>query len=520
MTRSKTAAKSVFIIIIFAMGSKVLGFVREALIAAKFGSGAETDTFFIALAATSLFAAMITSSLNTTMIPVLSEAEAREGKKGKQHHTNNLLNIVLVVSLGVIAIAWILAPLVMKVLAYGFEGGQYRFAVLMMRIGLFSILFAGIVGVLRGYLQSEMRFTESAAANFPFNFVYILFLIFFASTFGIKGLMVASVLAVGAQILIQIPAVRKIGFRYRYVLDVKDRYVQRVSSLVPPVLVSVAIGDLNTIVNRSLASTLVDGSISALNYASKLNGLVTGIFITAITTVIFPILSKEANRDSLKGLKRVIVYGLNVILLIAIPATVGLVILASPITKVAFERGAFDATATFMTSGALVFYSLGVAGSSLRSMLYKVCYSLQDTKTPMINGFISVSLNIILCLVLIKFMEHRGLALATSISSTVTAGLVLYLLRKKIGAFGFSKSVRCGLKSAVASAVMGVVVYFLYNALNGALGAGFTQEVFALFATAGVGVLVYSALIYVMRVEEVDWIIGVVRARFGKEGRS
>jgi putative peptidoglycan lipid II flippase len=304
LSQSKQAAKSVFIIVIFTIGSKILGFIREALIAAKFGSGATTDTFFIALAATSLFTAMVTSAINTTSIPLLSEIENIEGKESKNKHTNNLLNIVMVLSILIIALAWFLAPFILKILAYGFEGEQFELAVSMTRIGLFSIFFAGIVGVFRGYLQSELKFTESAASQFPFNFVYIFFLIFLTGFFGIKGLLVASVLAVAAQITIQIPGVLKAGFKYRLTLDVKDKYIQKILTLVPPILLSVVIGDINSVIDKALASTLVEGSISALNYASRINALLISIFISAIVTVIFPIFSKEVNKKNLSGLKK------------------------------------------------------------------------------------------------------------------------------------------------------------------------------------------------------------------------
>jgi putative peptidoglycan lipid II flippase len=515
LSRLEKAAKSVFIIIFFGIGSRILGFIREALIAAKFGSGAETDTFFLALTATSLFTVMITKAINTTTIPVLSKVESLEGKDGKISHANNLLHITLLISLIITILAWIFAPALLKVLAYGFEGEQYRLAILMLRIGLFSIVFSAIVGVFRGYLQSEHRFTESAAADFPFNLVYIFFLFFLSGTFGIKGLMVASVIAVAAQILIQIPGLRKTGFKYKPLFDIKDKYVQHILTMVPPILLSVVIADVNKMVDRSLASTLVDGSISALNYANRIDTLVTGIFISAVVTVIFPIFAKEANMEKYDGLKKIVVKGLNVALIITIPATVGLITLANPIIKVAFQRGAFDATATYMTSGALVFYALGLIGTASRSILYRTFYALQDTKTPMITGIISVAINITLNFILIRYMAHKGLALATSVSATVSAGLVLYLLRKKIGAFGVSKLIECGLKALTASTVMGVVVYFLHIALHNALGIGFIREFTALFVTVGVGALLYFVIIYIMKVKEIEWIVNILKGKLG-----
>lgn len=520
MSRSKKAAKSVLMIIAFTLSSKVLGFIREMLIAAKFGSGVETDTFFIALTAVTLFTAIITKVVNTTTIPVLAEIEAAEGKKGKKEHTNNLLNIILGASLFIILLAWILAPAILRLLAYGFKGDQFKLAVLMMRLGLPAILITSIIGVLRSYLQSESMFTETAATGFPFNFVYITFLVFLSGIFGIKGLMVTSVLATMAQMVIQVPGVKKTGFKYRFVLDLKDTYIKKIAVLIPPLLISVIASDLNRMIDRSLASTLVKGSISALSYAGKLEGLIKGVFISAIITVMYPMLSKEANRGSYDELKRVIVYGINVILLITIPATAGIIILVNPIVKAAFERGAFDSVATYMTAGALVFYSIGMVGAAVKSILVRVYYSLQDTKTPMLNGIIAVIINVVFNLLLIGSMAHRGLALATSISAISTSLLLLYDLRKKIGPFGFAQSVKCALKSLAATAVMGASVYSLYGILSKRMAEGPLSELIVLVVSAGTGVLIYSAIIYSLKIKEIHWLIRAVKQKIRQVQRG
>lgn len=517
MSNSEKAVKSVFIIIIFTFGSKILGFIREVLIAAKFGSGVETDTFFIALTATTLFTSMFTETLKTTMIPILSEVEHKEGKIGKKNHVNNLFNIVFIISFIVVVLGWILSPFIIRILAAGFEGEQFKLAVLLMRMGLPVIFFAGALGVYRGYLQSELMFTESAATQIPFNFTYIIFLLFMSSLFGIKGLMVTSVIAVASQLLYQILGLKKIGYNYRFVLDLKDRYVRKIMYLVAPVLVSVSISDLNKIVDRSLASTLVSGSVSALNYGNRLKTLVLGIFITAITTVIFPTLSKEANKVNYEGFKKTMGYGINIILLITIPATMGMIILAEPIVRVAFERGAFNSSDTIMTTGALIFYTLGLAGMGLKSFLNRVYYSLQDTKTPMVNGFIAVAINIVLNLIFIQFMEHRGLALATSISATITTGLLLYGLKKKIGQLGTIRFIKCGIKSLFASSIMGVVVYLLYSNLENIISGSTIIELLVLTISAALGAIIYLIIIYFLKVEEMNWFIELLKKNLRKK---
>ena len=516
MSNSRQAAKSALIIIIFTLGSKFLGFFREVLIASKFGSGMETDTFFVAMTATALITGLLSSAISTTFIPVLSEIESKEGKKGKIEHANNMINIIFVISIILVMGGLIAAPIIVKLLAKGFQGEQFDLAVKLTRIGLPMILFGGIIGVFTGYLQSEQRFTSSAAIGFPFNFVYIFFLFFLSSKFGIKGLMAAAVIAVASQFLIQIPEARSSGYKYIFKVDLKDKYITKVILLSLPVLVGVAINDLNAIVDRTLASSLISGSISALNYANKLNGLILGVFISAITTVIFPLLSKESTSDNIPGMKKIMSYGINLILIITVPATVGLIVLAAPIVEIAFQRGAFDATATLMASQALTFYSIGLVAMSLNLLLTRVYYSLQDTKTPMVNGAISVVFNIVLNLILVKFMAHSGLALATSIATTIATLLLLNGLKKKIGSLGTKGYITTFIKTGLASGIMGGVTYLIYHGTYGLLGVSKLYNLISLLVAVGVGVIVYLVLCYVFGVEEVMDVVGKVRERLGR----
>lgn len=513
MVKSNKATKSALMIIIFALGSKFLGFLREVLIAAKFGSGMETDTFFIALSAAGLIGNFLRNAVNTTFIPVISEVECKEGRKGKVEHTNNMINVILFVAIIIVIIAILNAPLIVKLLASGFKDEQFDLAVKLTRIGLPMILFNGVIGVMTGYLQSEQRFTATAIIGFPFNFVYICYLLLLSSRFGINGLMITAVIAIFSQLLVQIPEAKISGFKYKFMLDFKDIYIRKVLYLSLPVFIGVAINDLNAIVDKTLASSLAAGSISSLNYANKLNALILGVFITAITTVIFPILSKKANNDNIPGVKKIMGYGVNLILLITTPATIGLIVLAKPIVEIAFQRGEFDSVATIMTSQALIFYSAGLVAMALRLLITRVYYSLQDTKTPMINGVISVGLNIVLNLILVQYMGHAGLAFATSIATTIATILMFYGLKKKIGSLGTLSYIKCGLKAGLASAIMGIVAYIVYHGLYGILGVSKLYNLISLLVAVVLAAIVYGVLCYLFGIEEVRDIVDKVIKR-------
>jgi len=502
------------------VGTKIFGFLREMLIAEKYGSNVETDTFFIALTAITLFTIILTQSLNTTMIPILSDVENNEGKQGKIHHTNNILNIVISISIAFTVFGYYFAPSIVKLIAPGFLGEQFHLAVILMRIGIPAVVFSGIVGIYRGFLQNESMFIETALSQFPFNFVYIIFLLFLTPYFDIRALMVVNVVAVFSQILMQVPGIKKIGYFYEFRMNYRSPYIRKTLFMVLPVLMSVAVNDLNKIIDRSLASTLAEGSISSLSYSATLNGLVLIVFISAIVTVLFPMLSKEAMLDSYFEFNKLVRKGVNVILMITIPTTVGMLILAEPIVKVIYQRGAFDFSATLMTAQSLVFYSLGLTGMALRTYLERAFYSLQNTKIPMINGFLTVGLNIILNLLLIGPLQHRGLALATSIAATLSVYYLFRSLKKLTGSLESRPIISCALKSMMSSAVMGICLYFIYNFLISRLVGNVFVSSGILLLSITLSAAIYLAILYLLKVEEMIWFINLFKKKLKREGNG
>lgn len=436
MTKTGKVAQSAAMIAIFTLISKFLGFLREVLIASKYGSGFETDTYFVAMTATTILMTTLGASLNTTLIPIFTEVEGKGGKKAKLKYLNNILNMVFFITILLALLGFFLSPLIIKILAKGFTGEQFELAVKLNRIGLPIVIFLGFTYVFSGYLHSSEIFGPPAIMGLPYNFVFLFFLIFLGDKGNIEGLMLASVVAASTQFLIQVPAIKYQGYRFRVDINLRDPYLKRALVLVLPVMIGSAVQQINVVIDKTLASSLVEGSISALTYASRLKDLVISVFIMAITTVVFPMLSKAFSQEDNQQVKRIMGQGINIILIITVPATIGMLVLAEPMVRIFFQRGAFDSTATIMTARALIFYSLGLVGASLRLMLNRVFYSFQDTKTPMVNGALAVGLNIVLNLIFIRFMGHAGLALATSISATFTTLLLFLSLRKKLVLLG------------------------------------------------------------------------------------
>ena len=289
--------------------------------------------------------------------------------------------------------------------------------------------------------------------------------------------------------------------------------------LIAPVLIGVAVNQINTIVDRTIASTLVEGSISALNYATKLNQFVMGMFIVSISSVVYPMLSKLSTENNKEKFNKSIITSVNTVTLLVIPISIGAIILANSIVKLLFQRGEFDVRATQMTAVALIFYSIGMIGYGLRDILGKVFYSLQDTRTPMINGVIAMVLNITLNILFVKYtnMQLAGLAFATSISALFPIALLFISLRRKIGSFG-GKSIALGMiKSLISGIIMAVVTLFAYNTIANILGSGFIKEVITLALSVGIGAIVYGTSIIILKVDEVNIILEKVKGKLNRK---
>lgn len=513
MTIKQNAAKSAAMIAVFTLMSKVLGFIREVMIAYKFGSGMETDTYFVAMTATVMVMGILGSAMNTSLIPIFTQIEESRGKEGKLKYLNNILNIVFSITLILAILAFVFAPLTIKILAKGFEGDQFKLAVQLSRIGLPIIIFLGFTHVLSGYLQSSQIFGPHAIMGFPYNAVFLIYLFFSSENPDIKMLMFVSVIASSTQFLIQVPAVRHSGYRYSLNVNLRDPYLKKAIFLVFPILIGSAVQQINVIVDKTLASELVEGSISALSYASRTNDVIISVFIAAITTVVFPMLSKEFSEHNTDEVVNILNQSVGIIFIITVPATVGLIILAQPIVTLFFQRGAFSEGAALMTGEALMFYSIGLLGISMRLMLNKVFYSLHDTKTPMINGGIAVLINIVLNLLLIDSMQHKGLALATSISAIITSVFLLIDLRIKLGPLGITKMLTTFTKTLLASLVMGLAVYFIYYKIGSLLPEARALQFIMLAISILVAVIIYLLMLMALRVGELRIIGETIRKR-------
>lgn len=494
--------------------AKILGFGRELTLASAYGASSTSDAFLVAMNIPAVIFTAIGTSLGTAFIPLYCEVNSSQGEKASIKYTNNIFNVVVLICIVISIIGAIFTPQVVKLFALGFKGETMEKAVYFTRAMILGIPFLGISYIMMAYLQVKENFIIPGLMPVPYNTCIIISILLSVKT-SPYILPWGALIGLLGQFLFQLPFAMKKGFRYKPYINLKDEYLKKMLWLVAPVLIGVAVNQINTIVDRTIASTLVEGSISALNYANKLNQFVMGMFIVSISSVVYPMLSKLSTENNKVKFNQSIIKAINIVILLVIPISVGAIILSTPIVKVLFQRGEFDARATYMTSVALVFYSIGMIGFGLRDILGKVFYSLQDTRTPMINGAIAMGLNIILNILFVKFtnMQLGGLALATSTAALVTVTMLFISLRIKIGPFGGKTILSVFIKAITSALLMAVITIIAYRKVSYFLGDGTIKEVITLAVAIGVGAIVYALSIVVLKVDEVNLILNGLKSK-------
>jgi len=282
--------------------------------------------------------------------------------------------------------------------------------------------------------------------------------------------------------------------------------------LLLPVIIGAGSNQINAIVDRMMASGLAEGSISSLNFASKISDVVYVTFATAIVTVIYPSLSREGSSENFVQFKQYVSKAVNSISLIMIPCCLGLIILSTPIVYLLFKHGVFDDRAVYMTSLALIYFSIGLPFYGIRDVFNRALYALNDTRTSTINGVIGVAINIMLNLTLVRFIGLRGIALSTSISAIVCAFLLGNSLRKKIGGINGREVLKSSVKICTASFIMGVVVYITYYILVSNIN-GVKGILTGTLVSSTVGIIIYFVALMLMKLSELNEFLDQVKVK-------
>ncbi len=496
---SRVIAKNAAVVAGATLASRILGFVRDLVTAFALGAGPLADAFFVAFRLPNLLRRLFgEGSLTMAFVPVYTRTREESGEAEAHAMARSIMAWLLLI-LGLVTAVAILGarPLVMLI-APGFADDPAVLDVTadLTRICFPYILFVSGMALCMGILNSSGRFLAPAAAPCALNVVLIA-----AALIGVYGgLSVPHCLAVGvlvagaAQLALQQPSLRRAGFSWRGPWSWRHRGVRRTGLLMLPTVFGAAVYQINIVIGTMLASFLAAGSISYLYYADRLVQFPLGVFGVAVSTAALPSLSSLAARADMDGFKDTLNASLRLTLFISLPAAAGLMALSGPIVSLLFQRGAFDAHAVSATSWALVAYGAGLPAFALVRPLVSAYYAVQDTKTPVRVGVVCLIVYVVTGVALMRPLDHVGLALATTVSSWVNAGLLLVGLRTKFGPW--------------ATFGRATMVYAIQAAAI-AVGAG---------ATAGLGRWAVALIpVWAVAYAVVSWFSGVPEARLVRE---
>lgn len=515
MSENNKLLKTASFMAIATLLAKVCGMARDMLIAAFFSTGIEATAFITATKLpTMLFDIVIGGVISATFIPVFNSVMKKESRDAAMQFASKFITMILLITMLITLFGITFSDQLIYFLGPKLNAQTHDLARSLSSIMFPMIIFTGLAFSFVGILQSFGEYNIPSIISLVSNLAIILYFVVFGKKFGVYGLAVTMVIAWSLQVIIQIPSLKKFKFRYRPSLKFNDPNIKHTLMLAGPMLISTWVQPLYSIINSRLASGIANGSaVAVLEYANRLYTIVVGVFSFVVTNLIFPKLARanaDQDKDAAKGL---IATSLKAICIIILPLMAGFILLAKPITGILYGHGSMTSNDVSMTAVALTCYSTGMIGLAVNEILSKSFFSMQNSKTPMINAVISMIVNVILAYTLSHALGIAGLALATAGGSTTNALLNYICIRKYYKRLFTRRDIVSILKTAVSAVIMGVVVWALSELLGGYFTEGFAGSLCTGIICGASGVVVYFAVCYFIGVDEIRAIAGSLRKK-------
>ena len=528
--------RSAGIVSIAVMASRLLGLVREKVIAYYFAAGVGGDAFYAAFRIPNLMRDLFgEGALSKAFVTTFTATELEDGEEAAWRLASRVFNASFLLLTLITVIGIFAAPAIVDLIfaGKGFQdvpldpsehfgfNSKRDLTVYLTQIMFPYLILVSLAAVTMGLLNSKGKFGLPASASSFFNIGSLIVGVwgyYVAPDLGLHrttGMAVGVLVGGALQFLIQVPSMRRVGFRYQPLLSFRDERVRQVMRLIAPAILGVAALQVNVLVNSIFASEGV-GWLTWINRAFRLMHLPIGVFGVAISTVALPNLAKLVAEGDMKAYRRSFSYALRLMFLLTVPASIGLMVLAEPICRLIFEGGQANPLDTQQTAGALFYYAFGLCGFSAVKIATDGFYTFNDTRTPAVVSLCTVGLNILLnYLFIYRFgFDHRSLALSTSCTITLNFLALLFLLRGKAGGLGLSGIWSLLIKLAFASAVMGGVCWWGYTQIEGWLGVeSLIARLIGVFVPIGLGVAVLVVGAKLMRVRELDQLLNAIARR-------
>lgn len=480
---------------------KVLGMLRDVMFANFYGTtSVEANAFLAASQIPRLFFdAVFASAISSSFIPVFNEYFKKKGKEEAYKFSDHFITLVLMITTLLTILGVVFSYPIVRVFVDQFDSETSKLCSELLMVLFPMLIFTGIAFSLTGILQSLGEFTIPAAMSIVSNGIIIFYYLFFNKRFGVFGLAITFLIGWAMQAAIQIPSLRKKGYRYRPRLNIKDQGLKKVGLLMLPVMVSTWVQPINIGVNLKFAAGFERG-VAAINNSNNLYTIIAGTFVLSVANVIFPELSRltEDKTEFGKSLGNT----LKAVFYLLIPMMVGIIVLSEPIVRIVYERGEFSAYDTALTAQTLKYFTLGMLGFGMQNILSRGFYATQNGKVPLITGIISIGFNLVLSIILVRKMEIAGLALASALSSLLSGLMLLVPMQKKFGSIITKQMIIDLIKMVFSAIIMAIIVILSSSKLGDVLVDTFINRIIVLVVPITLGAAVYMILSYLIGLQE------------------
>jgi putative peptidoglycan lipid II flippase len=548
--KPQSVARSAGIVSIAVMFSRVLGLVRETIFARFFGAGFLYDAFVVAFKIPNILRDLFAEgALSAAFVKVFTDYRIKKSEVEAWRLAGLIFNVLAVVMSGITLLGILLAPIVVPLLARGFPPDKAALAVTLTQIMFPFILLVALAALAMGVLNTKGRFGIPASASTAFNIASIIFGLGLAyilsgggwetsvdrnaipsesAQWAITGMAIGTLIGGAAQLLIQIPSLLKVGFRFSPFLTFSDPGVRRLMRLMGPAVIGTSAVQVKVLVDLVVVS-VIEGGNSWLSYSFRLMQFPIGVFGVAIGTAAIPALSRLASGNDITRFRSTLSDALKLVFLLTIPSACGLIVLGEPIIRLIYEGGRFRPFDTDMTAWALAAYSIGLAGYAAIKVISPSFYALDDARTPMYVSIASVAVHAPASFGLMYLLStvgvsperpsgfgHVGVALATSTVALVNFFALMVLMRKRVGRLNGRELGVTFLKIAIASALMSAVSYLCYRFLTTSLGEKtFVVRLIEAFVPIGLGGVTFLVVAKLLRITEIDKVYDMLARKLG-----
>jgi len=515
-------ASAATIILLGNVTSRLLGLVREQVMAWLFGATGGTDAFVVAAAVpTMVYDLLVGGAITAALVPVFVDYAAPEQAARLWRVVSVVFNLTALALGAVVLILIALAPWVIQVLGAGFAPGQQAQTVLMTRVLLLAVVLQGLAGVAMAVLYARQRFALPAFAVAVYNGGIIVGALALHQWLGVTSLVVGVLLGAFGQLALQAPGLR--GMVYRPVLDLHLPEIRAIIRLYAPVAAGMVVTIAGIVIDRNLASHLEPGSITVMGYATRLIQFPLGLVATAVGYAVLPTLARYASEEregrpgSSQGYRSTLLLGVRLVLLLMLPAMVGLIVLREPLIRLLFERGAFNPADTARTAATFLAYAPQLPFTALDQLLIFAFYARKDTRTPVLIGVLGVGVYLATALALLGPWRVVGLATANAVQNSVHGIVLFALLQRRIGGL-VNPALASFVGRALAAALgMGGALVLAHGAWARLLPAGGTLALgLELVVLLGLGAAVYLALAETFGLRESRMLWRLARARLSR----